>query len=83
MLHYGNVCWYTFLYIFVEVFIWYFSNSWHNYFHKVLIMYRVMGEAGGKHVISAMQGNGAITNIQQSKMYVREVNTQYDEISDW
>ena len=27
-------------------------------------MYRIMGEAGGKHVISAMQGDSMITYIQ-------------------
>ena len=46
----------------------YFSNSQCNYFCKVLIMYWIMGEAGCKHVKSAMQGDGTITYIQHSKI---------------
>ena len=42
-----------------------------------------MGEAGGKHVISAMQGDSMITYIQHSKMCIQEVTTQYNGISDW
>ena len=42
-----------------------------------------MGEAGGKRVISAMQGDSKITYVLHSKMYVQEVTSQYDGISDW
>ena len=42
-----------------------------------------MGEAGGKHVISAMQGDSMITYIQHSKMCVQKVTTQYNGICDW
>ena len=42
-----------------------------------------MGEAGGKHVISIMQGDSMITYIQHSKMCVQKVATQYNGISDW
>ena len=45
-------------------------------------MYRIMSEAGGKHVISAMQGDSTITYIQHSKMCVQEVTSRYDGISD-
>ena len=40
-----------------------------------------MGEASGKHVISAMQGDSMITYVQQSKLCV-QVNSQYNGISD-
>ena len=46
-------------------------------------MYRIMGEAGNKWVISAMQGDGMIIYVQHSKMYIQEVNSQYNELSDW
>ena len=46
-------------------------------------MYRIMGEAGGKYVISTMQGDSTITYIQHGKMYIQEVTTQYNGISDW
>ena len=46
-------------------------------------MYRIMGEAGGKCVISTMQGNSMITYIQHSKVCVQEVTTQYNGTSDW
>ena len=51
-LHYGNIFKYTFLHLFMELFIWYFGSSWYNYFHEALIIYRVSGEAGGKCVIN-------------------------------
>ena len=35
-------------------------------------MCRIMGEAGGKHVISAMQGDGIITHIQYIKMCTKK-----------
>ena len=43
-----------FLCFLLELLVQYFHYSQHNYFCKVLIMYRIMGEAGGKHVISTM-----------------------------
>ena len=46
-------------------------------------MYRITGEADGKHVISAMQGDGTITYIQHSKMCVQKFATQYNGIHDW
>ena len=46
-------------------------------------MYRIMGEAVSKCVISIMQGDGTITYIQHSKIYVQEVITQYNGISGW
>ena len=46
-------------------------------------MYNIMGEAGGKYIISAMQGDITITYIQHSIMCIQEVTTQYNEISDW
>ena len=45
-------------------------------------MYRIMGEAGGKHVISAMQGDSTVAYVQHSKMCVQEITSQYDGISD-
>ena len=45
-------------------------------------MYRITCEAGGKHVISAMQDDSIITYVQHSKIYVQEVTSQYDGISD-
>ena len=42
-----------------------------------------MGEAGSKHVISAMQGDGTITYMQHSKMCIWKVISQYNGISDW
>ena len=45
-------------------------------------MYRIMSEAGSKHVISTMQGNSMVTYIQHSKMCIQEVTSQYDGISD-
>ena len=42
-----------------------------------------MGKAGGKCVISAMQGDSTITYAQYIKMYILEVTSQYDRISDW
>ena len=42
-----------------------------------------MGETGGKHVISAMQGDSMITYIQYSKICLQRVTSQYDGISDW
>ena len=41
-----------------------------------------MDEAGSQHVISAMQGDGIITYIQNSKMYIQKVTFQYNGISD-
>ena len=43
----------------------------------------IMGEAGGKHVISAMQVDSMITYIQHSKLCIQEVTTQHNGISDW
>ena len=37
-----------------ELLVQYFHYGWRNYFCKVLIMYKITGEAGGKHVISTM-----------------------------
>ena len=45
-------------------------------------MYMITGEAGGKHVISTMQGDSTIIYIQHSKMYVQKVTTQYNGSSD-
>ena len=42
-----------------------------------------MGEAGGKCVISAMQGDSVIIYIQHNKMCVQEVTAQYYGISAW
>ena len=41
-----------------------------------------MGEAGSKHVISAIQGDGTITHIQHSKIYVQKVTSKYNGIND-
>ena len=46
-------------------------------------MYKNISEVGGKHVISAMQGDSIITYIQDSKMCIQEVTTQYYGICDW
>ena len=45
-------------------------------------MYRIISEAGGKHVISAMQGDSVITYIQHSKTYIQKFTSQYNGISD-
>ena len=42
-----------------------------------------MGGAGGKRVISTMQGDSMITYIHHSKMCVQEVTNQYNGICDW
>ena len=42
-----------------------------------------MGQAGSKHVISAMQGDSMITYVQCSKMCYQEATSQYNGISDW
>ena len=42
-----------------------------------------MGEAGNKHLISAMQGKGSITYVQYSKMYIQKDTSQYTGINDW
>ena len=41
-----------------------------------------MGEAGSKLLISATQGDGMITYIQHSKIYVQEVTSYYNGIVD-
>ena len=46
-------------------------------------MYMITGEAGSKREISTMQGDSIITYVQYRKMYVQEVTTQYNGISDW
>ena len=46
-------------------------------------MYRIMGEAGSKCIISAMQANGMITYVQHSNIFVQEVTSQYNRIGDW
>ena len=53
MLHYGNVRQCILLHLLSELLVRYFYYGRHNYIRKALIMYRIMGEAGGKHVISA------------------------------
>ena len=68
---------------FLELFIQNFSSSQHNYFCKVSIMYRIIVKVGGKHIISAMQDGCTITYIQHRKIYVQEVTTWYNEISNW
>ena len=73
----------TFCNFLPELLIPYFSNSWYNYVHWALIIYRIIAEASSKHVISAIQGDTMITYIQLSKMCVQEVTTQYNGISDW
>ena len=45
-------------------------------------MYRIIGKAGSKQVISIMQGDIMITYIQHSQMYIQEVTSQYNGISD-
>ena len=54
MLHYSNIRQCTLLHFLSELLVQYFHYGQCNYICKVLIMYRIMGEAGGKHVISAM-----------------------------
>ena len=67
----------------MELFIQYFASSQCNYFHEVLIIYKIAGEADGKHVINTTQGDSTITYIQHSKMCIQEVTTQYNGINDW
>ena len=83
MLHYSNVYQCVFPYFLMELFVQNFGSGWHNNFHEALIINRIMGEAGSKHVISATQGDGTITYIHYSKMCVQEVTTQYNGIHDW
>ena len=78
MLHYINVHWGIFLYLFPKLFVQYFSSGWRNYLCKALIMHRVKGEASNKHAISVMQGDGMITYVQHSKMCVQKVTSQYN-----
>ena len=54
-----------------------------NYPYKALSMYRIMGEAGIKHIISAMQGYGIITYIQYNRICVQEAISQYYGIGNW
>ena len=70
MLQNSYIHWDIFLYLFLELFVQNFGSGQHNYLCKVLIIYRIMGKAGYKHVISEMQGDGMITYIQHSKMCV-------------
>ena len=46
-------------------------------------MYRIMGGAGSKCVVSAMQGDGTVTYVQHINMCIQEVTSQYNGISDW
>ena len=46
-------------------------------------MYRITGEASSKRVISAMQGDGNTTYVQHRKMYIQDITSQYNRISDW
>ena len=46
-------------------------------------MYRIIDEAGNKYRISKMQGDGTITYILHSKMYIQKATSQYNETSDW
>ena len=39
-------------------------------------MYKIMGEAGGKRVIRAMQGDSMINYIQHSKMCIQKFTTK-------
>ena len=64
----------------ISLFVQYFASGQYNYFCKVPIMYRIMGEAGDKCVISTMQGDSTITDIQHTKICVQEVTTQYNGI---
>ena len=68
---------------FLNCFVQYLSGGQNNYLCKALVMYRIMGDAGSKHVVSATQGNGMIIYIEYSKMYISEVTCQYYERSDW
>ena len=52
-----------------------FQYGQSNYFCKVLIIYRIMGETGSKHVISAMQADGMSIYVQHSKMYIQKVTS--------
>ena len=83
MLHYSNIGWCVFLYLLPKMFVLYFNSSWCKYLCEALIIYRITGEIGSKHVISAMQGDGMMTYIQHSKMCVQKIASQYDGISDW
>ena len=42
-----------------------------------------MGEAVSKHLISAMQGDGMLTHVQQSKLCFQEITSHYNGIGDW
>ena len=53
MSHYGNIYRCTLPHFLLELLVQYFHYGWHNYICKVLIIYRIMGEAGSKHVINA------------------------------
>ena len=77
MLHYGNIHWCIVLHI-PKLFPQYFSGGWHNYFCYMLIMHKITGEAGSKHVISTMQGDGVIIYVQHRKMCGQEVTSQYN-----
>ena len=67
----------------MELLILDFSSIQHNNFQKLLIISKIMGEAGGKYVISAMQDDSTITYFQHSKVYIQKVTTQYNGIRDW
>ena len=47
------------------------------------IINRITGKAGGKHIISAMQGDNTITCIQHYKMCVQKITAQYNGTRDW
>ena len=83
MLHYGNVRHCTFSHLLLELLVQYLNGGQHNYFRKPLIVYRIMGGAGSKCVISTTQGDSMINYVQHSKMCVQEATSQYDGISDW
>ena len=83
MLQYGNVYQCIFHYFLMELFIRDFSSGWHNSFHEALIIDRITGKAGGKHIIGATQGDSMITYILHSTMCIQKVTTQYSGICDW
>ena len=55
MLYYSNIYWGIFLYLLLNYLYDISVVASATIFHKALVMHKIMGVAGSKHVISAMQ----------------------------
>ena len=49
----------------------------------MLILSRILGEAGCKHVIDITQGDDMITYVQHCKTYIQKTTSHKNKIIDW